>query len=101
MILNSNDIDYANHVCSHLQAFSNISHLKFFLQSPQAAEFPLRGGFPVTRDLLHCLHIKTPHALQFVVELDAHPDEYLHISSQINYVNSHKEIRFKIRFLNS
>lgn len=55
-------------------------HLKLFLQSPHWAEFPEAGGFPVLNDLLHCLHRSVPQLLHLKELLEAHPEEYLHIS---------------------
>lgn len=57
-----------------------IDHLKFFLQSPHCAEFPDAGGFPVVRDLLHCLQRRVPQFLQGKEPEDEQPEENLHIS---------------------
>lgn len=57
----------------------NECHFQFFLQSPHWAEFPLAVGFPVLRDLWHCLQRSTPQFLQLTDEDDPQPDEYLHI----------------------
>ena len=54
-------------------------HLKFFLHSGQLAEFPEGGGFPVLRDLWHCLHSWHPQFLQLIDDEEPHPDENLHI----------------------
>lgn len=58
-------------------------HLKFFLQSPQAAELPERVGFPVARDLWHCLQSFTPQFLQIIESEEPQPDENLHISYNV------------------
>ena len=55
-------------------------HLKFFLHSGHCAEFPEGGGFPVLRDLWHCLQRLHPQFLQFMEDDDPQPDENLHIS---------------------
>lgn len=56
------------------------NHLKFLWQSPHWAALPEAGGFPVLRDLLHCLQRSVPQLLHLKEELDPQPDEYLHIS---------------------
>ena len=74
-------------------------HLKFFLHSGQLAEFPEGGGFPVLRDLWHCLQSWHPQFLQLIDDEEPHPDENLHISNDYSILLLLLSIKSDVRLM--